>query len=374
MKILALDTENTTWNKGNPFDVRNFNVCYSWASSDGHSGASRCTWSIQDLVDSHDVIVGFNLKYDLHWLRKLGVSIDKPVWDCQVGEFILSNQTERFPSLNGAAEKYGFPLKYDVVSEEYWKKGINTHYVPWPILSEYAEYDAVLTLKVYNKQMELMTPAQKRLMRLCCMDTIVLAEMEWNGLLYNEKLCAERSKEIDDKVQAITEELQSVYPDVPINFNSGDQLSAFLYGGTVYTEGQEFIGFFKTGDRAGQPKFKKVEIAHQLPRMFEPLKGSELKKEGYYATNEDTLKKLKGSKKVKKYVDMILELSKLEKLNGTYYAGLPSLNEEMHWEPGVLHGQLNQCVAATGRLSASKPNQQNFASDMLDVFVTRMYE
>jgi DNA polymerase-1 len=69
-----------------------------------------------------------------------------------------------------------------------------------------------------------------------------------------------------------------------------------------------------------------------------------------------------------------LELSKLEKRNGTYYKGLVKLREEMHWPENKLHGQFNQCVAATGRLSSSKPNLQNFDSSLQDIFITAINE
>jgi DNA polymerase I-like protein with 3'-5' exonuclease and polymerase domains len=192
--------------------------------------------------------------------------------------------------------------------------------------------------------------------------------MEATGILYDEQLCETRSQEVDDQISKIKQKLTAYYPNVPINFGSGDHLSAFLYGGTVKEDGKEHVGFFKTGERKGQPKYKNIVIEHVLPRLYTPLKGSELEKEGMFATDEGTLRKLKGKKSV---VNLLLELSKLEKLNGTYYKGLVKLRNEMHWPEGVLHGQFNQTIAGTGRLSSSKPNLQNFASELQDIFVSR---
>ena len=204
-----------------------------------------------------------------------------------------------------------------------------------------------------------------------CMDMHVLQEMEATGLPYDEQLCATRAQEVDDKISKIKLQLSAIYPNVPINFGSGDHLSAFLYGGIVKEDGKEHIGFFKTGEKKGQPKYKNIVIEHLLPRLYEPLRGSELQKDGMFATDEGTLRKLKGKKSV---VSLLLELSKLEKLNGTYYKGLVVLREEMHWSAGVLHGQFNQTIAATGRLSCSKPNLQNFAIELQDIFVSRYIE
>ena len=185
-----------------------------------------------------------------------------------------------------------------------------------------------------------------------CMDLHVLREMEATGLPFDEQLCAKRAQEVDERISKIKTQLTAIYPNVPINFGSGDHLSAFLYGGTVKEDGKEHVGFYKSGDKKGEPKYKNIVIEHVLPRLYTPLKGSELQKEGMFATDEGTLRKLKGKKSV---VTLLLELSKLEKLNGTYYKGLVKLREEMHWPTGILHGQFNQTIAGTGRLSSSKP-------------------
>lgn len=358
MNILALDTESTTWNKGNPYDSRNKLVCYSWANQIGDNYYNdAAVWTepagCQYIVDHTNLVVGFNFKFDYHHLSKEGVDLSKStIWDVQIAEFILSNQTIRFPSLNDTCKRYGIEQKLDVVKTEYWDKGIQTDQVPWPILRDYAAHDAKVTLECYYAQRKLMTPKQVRLCQLMCMDLHILQSMEANGLPFDEQLCAKRAQEVDDQISKIKAKLSAIYPHVPINFGSNDHLSAFLYGGVVKEDGKEHIGFYKTGEKKGQPKYKNVIIEHQLPRLFTPLKGSELQKEGMFATDESTLRKLKGKKSL---VNLILELSKLEKLNGTYYNGLVKLRKEMHWPEGLLHGQFNQCVAQTGRLSSSKP-------------------
>jgi DNA polymerase-1 len=371
MNVLALDTEANTYNKGNAYDSRYKMVCWSFAHDDLYDAypTANLNYLQDDLLKWAHLIVGFNFKYDLHGFGKVGISFpDKPIWDVQIAEFILSNQTHKFPSLNETCLKYGIPTKLDVVKTEYWDKGIQTDMVPWPILREYAAHDAFVTLQCYYAQIKLMTPAQRRLCQLMCMDLLVLQEMEATGLPFNEQLCAVRAQEVDDKVSKIKLQLSAIYPNVPINFGSGDHLSAFLYGGIVKEDGKEHVGFYKTGERAGQPKYKNIIIEHILPRLYQPLRGSELQKEGMFATDEGTLRKLKGKKNV---VNLLLELSKLEKLNGTYYRGLVTLREQMHWPVGILHGQFNQTTAATGRLSSSKPNLQNFASELQDIFVSR---
>lgn len=377
MNLLALDSEGPIFSKkelwrGNHYGDPRPLVCYSYATS---SESAAVKWDsagkpvVQALLEEADLVVGANFKHDVGVLRKVGVDFSGvKVWDVQLAEFLLSRQTHKFPSLDSICEKYGIPKKLDVIKTEYWEKGIETEDVPWPLLSEYAEHDAVVTLQCAEKQMEEMNPRMTVLCKLMGQDLLILQEMEHNGITFDEELCKKKSIELDNEISEIKKTLSNVYPSVSLNFSSGDQLSAFLYGGVVVEETKEHVGFYKTGLKAGQPKYKNGTIEHTLPRLFQPVKDSELKKEGFYETNEGVLKKLKGPHK--KLVDLLLRLSKLEKLNGTYYKGLPKLNAEMRWPKGKLHGQLNQTLAGTGRLSSSKPNQQNFASELQDIFIS----
>ena len=371
LNVIAIDTETMTFNKGNPYDCRNELVCISYANDergwaeqwDKHSSVTA-----QHLVDNN-LVVGFNFKFDVAWLRKQGIDFSNAkIWDVQIAEFIISCQLNKFPSLDGTAVKYGLPTKPNVVKTEYWDKGLCTRDVPWSILSEYGIHDAVSTLACYQAQLSVMSPAQVKLCKLMSMDMLVLQEMEQNGLIYNTDLCEQRSKEMEDETEKLKQVLAKFYPSVPINFNSGDHLSSFLYGGSVVEDIKIHDGFYKTGLKKGQPKLKNDTIVHQLPQLFKPIKGSELKKEGFYETNEGVLKKLTG--KNKPVVAQLLALARVEKINGTYYKGLPKLNTEMNWKQGILHGQLNQTLAVSGRLSSSRPNQQNFATEIQDIFVS----
>lgn len=83
------------------------------------------------------------------------------------------------------------------------------------------------------------------------------------------------------------------------------------------------------------------------------------------------LKGLKAKGKAKQIIDASLRLSELSKLRGTYYEGIPNKFEEYGWEDNLVHGQLNQCVAVTGRLSSSNPNLQNNPSESKECFVSR---
>lgn len=372
--IKALDTE-TSFFHNNPYDQTNEPaVCYSVATDEMSGAYLWDTEAIQREIDEADLIVGFNFKFDMGWLRKYGIKLaHKRFWDVQLAESVISRQLWKFPSLGETCTRYGLPKKIDVVQLEYWDKGIDTKDVPWPILEEYAATDAKLTLACYHAQLKHLSPAQIQLVKLMSMDSLVLQEMEMNGIKYDEKLCKVKEKELDDEISKIESQLKAIYPQVPINFGSPDMLSAFLYGGQVVEPIKVHEGFFKTGARAGQPKYRNSEVLHTLPRLFTPIKGSELKKPGLYGTSEGVLKKLRPLDKKDKYIiDDLLRLAKLETLNSKYFKGLPALNREMNWPKEKLHGNFNQTLAVSGRLSSNKPNQQNFASELQDIFITEL--
>ena len=375
MNVLTSDWEVSTFAKGNPFSRQGKAVCLGWKVDNGetfckcdlHYHTTPNTW-----LNEFELCVFFNAKFDLHWYRRLGFEMPKNVWCCQLAEFILEHQSTPYPSLQTTAEKYGLSNKLDEVKLNYWDKGIDTDAIPPSVLADYCRQDVDLTYSVYLRQQEAFVqhPRLYRLFKLACQDLLILQEMEWNGLIYDERLCEERAKECKEELATHLKLLSSVYPNIAINFNSGDQLSAFLYGGTITELAKEPIGTFKTGAKAGQVRYQNVEIKHTLPRLITPLPKTEMAKKGVFSTAADTLKKLKGPA-AKKYVGPLLEAARLEKLLSTYYEGIPKGNKEKDWAPGEIHGQFNQCVAATGRLSSSAPNLQNMAGEIEDIFISR---
>lgn len=356
MNTLTFDFECNTIAKGNPYCKEGKAVCLGYKVE---NTPTYCIFDFNGLnkdVFTSSLCVAFNAKFDIGWLRRIGFTLPKQVWCVQLAEYFLSRQTLAWLSLEECAQRYGIPGKLDVVKTQYWDKNIDTDQIPPEILSDYCRQDVDLTYTIFCKQQEEFAkhPKLYRLFKLACQDLLVLQEMEWNGLVYDESICAKRAEECRAAMQEHLALLAGVYPGVPINFNSGDQLSAFLYGGTIYEDVKIPDGFYKTGLKKGQPKWKNGVVEHALPRMVEPLPKSEMKKPGLFATDEGTLRKLKGPF-AKKFVEPLLTIAKLDKLIGTYYEGLPKQNKEMRWSPNIIHGQLNQCVTATGRLSASKP-------------------
>lgn len=389
MRSLVLDVETTISNKGNPFDQAN-RLCYVGLLGTDKETYNQCKLydieysfdpyrdklnEIQKEIDAADILVGFNIKFDLHWLRRYGINVvGKRVWDCQLVHFILSAQQGAYPSLNGVAEHYALGSKLDVIATQYWGNKIDTPDIPKELLEEYLIGDLQLTQKVYDKQMEefaALAKSTQRLISLHNQDLMVLEEMEFNGILYDETGCNNGAEDLKGRIKTIDDELSKYHNLAEFNPASGDHISALLYGGPIKVKRREVIGTFKTGERAGQPKEKWVEHIIQFDRLVTPLKGSELLKEGLFSTDESTLKSLKGNNYAKTLIQLILDRAVLEKRLTAYYVGLVELRQSMNWPVNKLHGVLNQCVAKTGRITSTKPNLQNFDGEIKHLFGSR---
>lgn len=373
---LVIDVETTTYNNGNPFDERNSLVCIALYWSDGRCAVVRPEpdnlSKVQDAIEEATVLLGFNIKFDLHWLRRVGIKFNhRRIRDCQLVEFILSRQTKTYPSLDETAYERLGERKLDVVKEDYWDYGIQTDEIPWEVLSQYAAKDVELTYKVHQSQMKEIAekkPFMRTLIAISCQDTLTLQECEWNGQRYNREASLAEAEELSAKAQDILAKL-NLYHSVPsFNWNSTQHVSALLFGGTINEVYYEPIGLYKSGARVGQVKLGKKVRTYHLPKMFDFPKGYETPG-GDYSVGEEVLLKLRGGKK--DFLQGILELKKIEKDISTYLRGLPEKQDEGHYDKKMIYGQFNQCVARTGRLSSSKPNLQNLSDNACKHFISR---
>lgn len=387
--IVTFDVETSTHNKGNPFSANGKLVSYSVKVDNKPTSFNYYSQldflnELRAYIQFAKLIVGFNIKFDYHHVRRYGIQFPDRVrvWDCQIAEFIIRGQQGSYPSLNECLTKYGLGSKDDKIAE-YWALGLDTQDIPVEELELYNNLDVELTYQLYLKQQEVMTEAQKKLCLVMGLDLLVLAEMEWNGIKFDIQKCEELAAEAERKLQELNEELLIFSPFPNINLDSGQQLSCFLYGGNFeYDTVTTVEAIYKSGPKKGTPYLKNNHSINTIncPRLFNPLKDTETKlklklstgeETTIYFTNEDTLKQLKcPTKQHKRIIELLLERAEVAKLLDTYYQKLPQLLQEMEWGE-YLHGQYNQVVAATGRLSSTKPNMQNFSGTVDALLISR---
>lgn len=407
MKIVTFDCETTTSHKGNPFDTSNklcvvgvldwkknyYDVKIEYDSAPYWDNLER----VRHNIESADLLVGFNLKFDLNWIRNYVDDLVIPdLWDCQLAAYILSGQTQTMPSLNACCEAAGLGSKLDVVKTEYWDRGIDTTDIPWDVLTEYLRQDVLLTRRLYEYQRDRLAeqPGLLRLFQLGCADLTFLLEAERNGLIYNVELSNKFAEEIKAKIESIDKRLKELWPYDFINWGSPSHISILLFGGEIYTTGRER---YERTLKSGEVKIheRNCWVANTFPRLLSPDVRSETKDtanisiEEFEATNrkrieerqkpltrtysveEGILKMYKATGKAKETIMLMLERSELNKLISTYYEGLPQLMNEMGWTDSTLHGSFIQVSTRTGRLSSKGPNLQNFAGLIKPLFYTR---
>lgn len=410
---LVIDVETTIGNDGDPFDPRNklclvgmatptrnyvFDIEYS---ADPYGPALT---EIHALIKQAEVLVGFNLKFDLHWIRRYIRDLDlsnHATWDCQLVEFLLSSQRIRFPALGEVCGFYDLGSKLDAVAADYWDHGIDTPAVPRELLESYLATDVSLTTKLYRKQLELLEKKSKQFNSLVWLhneDTKVLQEMEFNGIKVNVEKLNEKKIVVMEEMAAIHSELRglSKVPDeIPVNFGSTYHLSSIIYGGYINYDSQREK---HTTLKDGTVKTRMVNCTrvHSCPGFASPVKGTEhartRKLEAaelrglqetaindllpvpyrVYSVDDASLKQIRPrTKGGTRFVELLTKRSNLDQQLTTYLNKIPEMIRERQWKDDIIHGQFNQCVARTGRLSSSKPNLQNLDSLLHDVFITR---
>jgi len=235
--IIAYDVETTIYEKGSIYSQSNKLVYAGFYKDETEYSLLPIEYEdypygislkkSQDIIDKADLIVGFNLKFDIGWGKRYGLNFSNSrIWDCQLVHFILQGQTDSYPSLNSVSEYYGIGSKLDEV-KAYWEAGIDTPDIPKDVLEQYLKQDIKLTLEVYKKQVEEVNQkslAFQRLVSLHNQDLLVLQEIEYNGLLFDEDACLRQASIEQVNINELRASLYSSHSIPEFNTESGDHL------------------------------------------------------------------------------------------------------------------------------------------------------
>lgn len=387
-KIRVLDAETNIKNSGEdavgdqksaPWHPENKIVYLGYKDQGSNVRVLKREKEIQHLpFNDVKLLVGQNLKFDLHYLRneareqgsKEGEEFDEflvegRIWDTMLVEYLLTGQRSKMPSLNTLSEKYGGTLKDDRI-KEYWNSGIDTEDIPEEEIVPYLENDVLNTETVFQAQAK--KAAEYGMERLVMLENAAMmatAEMEYNGMCFDREYAWKMIQDLSQESQELEKELHEVFQryitKTEVNINSTQQLSLVLFGGEykyqdhvpVLKDGEPVR--FKTGKRAGQIKTKKQEFTERTRGLGIPPDPAWKNKNGWYNTNDDVLTAL-GNKHSIDFLDKLLRYRDVSKQLNTYYKGC----YDLVWPDGCIHHTLNHCITKTSRLSSTKPNSQNF--------------
>jgi len=263
--------------------------------------------------------VGQNMKFDILFLRALGIQVKGMTWDTMLLHYLLDAESRH--GMNAMAERY---LNYSPIEIESLigrgAKQLTMDMIGVERISEYAAEDADITLQLYNVLLPLIEkePSLLTLYRTIEEPMIdVLVDMEWEGVRIDSEALRTYSATLSQQLNAIEEQIREVSGEREININSSRQLGELLFAKMRITD---------------KPKMTKTK---------------------QFCTDEEYLQSFAGTHKV---VDLILEYRGVKKLLSTYVDSLPLLVNPI---TGHIHTSYNQAVTATGRLSSANPNLQN---------------
>ena len=262
--------------------------------------------------------VGQNLKYDMSVLAKYGIEMKGIAFDTMLESYVLNSVASRH-NLDDLA------LKYLGVSTTHFEdiagkgtKQLTFNQISLDDAGHYAAEDADIALRLHhaiwpklsgdNRLKSVFEEIELPLVP-------VLSRIERHGVLLDDALLGEQSRELAARMEALKAEAYDLAGE-EFNLGSTKQLQTIL--------------------------FEKLS----LPVLRKTAKGAP-------STAENVLQELALDYPLPK---VIMEYRALSKLKSTYTDQLP---KQVHERTGRVHTSYHQAVTATGRLSSQDPNLQN---------------
>ncbi|WP_092879068.1 DNA polymerase I [Izhakiella capsodis] len=262
--------------------------------------------------------IGQNLKYDRGVLDNYGIQLSGIEYDTMLESYLLNSIGGRH-DMDSLASRW---LNHKTVSfEDIAGKGKNQltfNQIALEQAAHYAAEDADVTLQLHKKMWPVLKEevGPKNVFETIEMPLLeVLSRIERNGVLIDQKILSEHSKELANRLAELELQAHELAGE-PFNLSSPKQLQVIL--------------FQKQG----------INPTKKTPG-------------GAPSTSEEVLAELALDHPLPK---VILEHRGLSKLKSTYTDKLPQM---INPRSGRVHTSYHQAVTATGRLSSTDPNLQN---------------
>lgn len=258
--------------------------------------------------------VAQNAKFEMNCLSCDGIKFGPLVFDTMLASYILNPDSK-----HGLKDQSDRILNYQMMRIDELigtgRKQITINYAPLDKVAAYASDDARITLELARFYAPLLDPEQQFLLYEMEQPLAhVLASMEQAGVALDLDYLQNFSHELSSELARLETEIYALAGH-GFNINSTQQLQKVLF---------EEIGL--------KPKNKT--------------------KTGF-STDAAVLESLREEHEI---IGKLLEYRHISKLRSTYVDALPT---QISKRDGRLHGDFNQTVTSTGRLSSSNPNLQN---------------
>ncbi|MDD3236988.1 MAG: DNA polymerase I [Candidatus Gastranaerophilales bacterium] len=257
-----------------------------------------------------------NAKFDYNVLRRNGMNLNGIIIDTMLASYIKDSSRKHGLKVQASEHLDYIMTDYEELTGK-GKNAITMETVPIEDAANYSCDDAFATLELSrfwqknldDKELDILYDIEVPL-------TLVLAEMEWNGVSIDKDYLKELDVEINKSLQEVE---AKIYEEAKEEFN------------------------INSPKQVGEILFEKLKLKG---------KGKNKTKTGY-STSAKVLEELAEYNQIAKD---ILEQRHLSKLKTTYIETLPQLISPIDQR---LHTSFNQTITSTGRLSSSNPNLQN---------------
>lgn len=343
---LVIDVETTSFNKGDPNDSNNSLLLSCYAGADTRIqvewGNEYHARRIREHVERATFIVAHNAKFELGWLRRCGIDLDKVlIYDTMIGDYVLAGNRDWKLDLSSCSVRHGGQKKLDLVGQLI-KGGVDPSEIPKTWLEKYCVQDVAITHELFLKQRQrLQEEGLLPSMYSRCIFTPVLTDIESVGMCLDPVQVDKKYQEIRKEYDQITKEMYEFTGG--INAASPKQVAEFIY---------DRLGFSELKDRRGNAirtaangrKADKGTIEQLVPR----------------------------NKKQREF----LRLRKTEaELRSALTKYLTKFKECCDVDGGILYANFNQTITQTHRLSSSgkqyKVQFQNFNRAFKPLFKAR---
>jgi DNA polymerase I-like protein with 3'-5' exonuclease and polymerase domains len=280
-----------------------------------------------EAINEASYVVGHNLKYELGWLRRMGVDISKLlVADTLLAEYvILGNLASgdgkrglrpRSISLDACCQRRGWGRK-DPVIDIWMKNGITVDAMPQLWLQRRCQRDVQDTERLWLQQRELLSKTGRLgVLYTRCLLTPVLADIEAQGM----HLDKERVHEVHAEYLERYNTLQAAMDQFTggINWRSPQQSAAFIY---------DNLGFDELCDRRGNPKRTKTGQRSASAKTLDKLEATTDRQRAYLGLRGDIGKVNAALTKSLNYFKGVVDDPAML---GTFYANLNQTRTATH--------------------------------------------
>ena len=280
------------------------------------------------LANTRKTLIGYNLKFDLHFLQLEGLEVeDKKLIDVIVMVRLTEPSEENDMALSKTiVRSYGSDAAaYDVETKKFlrankWHKDFSE--APPSVLGPYCEQDVSWTTRLYLDRLERIKQSkQEQVFELECNLTKVLYNMEQLGITVDNQYAINAQQQIEERRNQLEQKIHGLVGE--FNINSTQQLCEVMNNNGIYSPILTPKGVQSWGEAA-------------LIQINNPLAG------------------------------FVRQYRALGKLYSTYL--------EPYTEKQVMHTSFCNWGTLTGRLSSREPNLQNIPRNHFKLSDTTLTE